>query len=181
MSLKDALTNSLLMFVAATCVVLIVKALPQNGGNHAAKLSGDSFTMQNGVVACYMHGDVRCTDCQMMEEYAKEAVEKNFADELKSQKLEWQIINYDAPQNTHYREDFQIVAPCMVLIKLADGKQTDSKVLHVREYLGDKGVFVDFIQVNLREFLGGSPAVKPVKPTLTAPPAESQESPPLPE
>ena len=29
MSLKDALANSLLMFVAATCVVLIVRALPQ--------------------------------------------------------------------------------------------------------------------------------------------------------
>ena len=27
MSLKEALTNSLLMFVAATCVVLIVKAV----------------------------------------------------------------------------------------------------------------------------------------------------------
>ena len=32
MSLKEALTNSLLMFVAATCVVLIVKAVSPTPG-----------------------------------------------------------------------------------------------------------------------------------------------------
>ena len=42
MSLKDVLTNSLLMFVVATCVVLIVKALPQTPPPQAAAgVSGD--------------------------------------------------------------------------------------------------------------------------------------------
>ena len=43
MSLKDALTNCLLMFVAATCVVLIVKALPQTSpGPQAVAATGDN-------------------------------------------------------------------------------------------------------------------------------------------
>ena len=174
MSFKDAVTNSLLMFVAATCVVLIVKAMPQtqsamqvavnsNDGTSGSVIQNNSGTptlaMQDGVKVYYLHGNVRCPTCRSIEAYAKEAVETGFADELKNQKIQWQVINYESPGNEHYATDYQIVAPNVVLVKFKDGKQDSWKGLpEVWEHVGDKAAFVNFVQNNLREFLGESQA-----------------------
>jgi hypothetical protein len=169
MSLKDAVTNSLLMFVAATCVVLIVKSIPQtqhgsqaeassNGGSAIQNNSGTpTLAMQDGVKVYYLHGNVRCPTCRSIEAYAKEAVETGFADELKNGKIQWQVINYESPGNEHYGTDYQVVAPNVVLVKFKGGKQASWKGLpEVWEHVGDKAAFVDFVQKNLREFLQGT-------------------------
>ena len=99
MSMKEALTNSLLMFVAATCVVLIVKSLswaPQT----------PQVAVQDGVKVYYLHGNIRCPTCRTIEAYAQEAVETGFADELKSGKVQWQVINYESPGNEHYALEY---------------------------------------------------------------------------
>lgn len=193
MNFKDAVTNSLLMFVAATCVVLIVKSIPQTKQSSQAEASsnsGDSaiqknsgiptLTMQDGVRVYYLHGNVRCPTCRTIEAYAKEAVETGFADELKSRKIEWQVVNYESPGNEHYATDYQTVAPNVVLVKFKDGKQDSWKGLpEVWEHVGDKTTFVDFVQNKLREFLGESHADS----SSIVSPIQSQtnsQSPPLP-
>jgi hypothetical protein len=150
MSLKEALTNSLLMFVAATCVVLIVKAIPNSGKSNDTP----TLAMQDGVKVYYLHGKARCPTCRTIEEYAKEAVETGFADEMKNKKVVWQVIDYDSPGNEHYTKDYNIVAPNVVLVKFKEGKQVAWKGLpEVWEHVGDKAVFVKFVQSSLREFL----------------------------
>ena len=85
MSPKNAATAALLMFVAASIVVLTVKSLripPQNeasAGQTAAEGSAKepargTPTPADGVIAYYMHGKVRCPTCVSIEEYAHEAV-----------------------------------------------------------------------------------------------------------
>ena len=88
MSLKEATTNSLLMFVAATCVVLIVKAvsptpqIPQavaSAGSGSGTVVGQILgtptpAMRNGVKVYYLHGNTRCPTCRTIEAYAEEAV-----------------------------------------------------------------------------------------------------------
>jgi hypothetical protein len=195
MSFKDAVTNSLLMFVAATCVVLIVKALPQaqstlqvavnsndvKSGPMSQRNSGaPTLAMQDGVKVYYLHGNIRCPTCRSIEAYAKEAVETGFADELKSQKIQWQVINYESPGNEHYATDYQVVAPNVVLVKFKDGKQDSWKGLpEVWEHVGDKTTFVDFVQNKLREFLGESQADSSSVPNPIQSQTDSQ-SPPLP-
>jgi hypothetical protein len=169
MSLKDALTNSLLMFVAATCVVLIVKALPQMlppqvvasisgaGSGGAAAQSGPAPTLavQDGVKVYYLHGNTRCPTCRTIEAYAQEAVQTGFADEVKSGKVNWQVINYESPGNGRYATDYEVVAPSVVLAMFKDGKQVKWKGLpEVWEHVGDKAAFSAFVQTSLREFLG---------------------------
>jgi hypothetical protein len=172
MSFKNAVTNSLLMFVAATCVVLIVKAMPQTqpvmqvAANSNLGTSGLAFqnnsgtptlSMQDGVKVYYLHGNVRCPTCRSIEAYAKEAVETGFADELKNGYIQWQVINYESPGNEHYGTDYQVVAPNVVLVKIKDGKQDSWKGLpEVWEHVGDKAAFVGFVQKNLREFIEGT-------------------------
>ncbi len=183
MSLKDALTNSLLMFVAATCVVLIVKALPQTPPPQVvANISGEStgalapkdaptptLAVQDGVRVYYLHGNTRCPTCRSIEAYAEEAVRSGFADELKSGKINWRVINYESPGNEHYAMDYKVVAPNVVLAMFKDGKQVKWKGLpEVWEHVSDKDVFFAFVQTNLREFLGQPPAESPTAPLPVA-------------
>jgi hypothetical protein len=194
MSLKDALTNSLLMFVAATCVVLIVKALPQTpaapqavapqaaapsgGSGPGAALAAPSggpapaptLAVAEGVKVFYLHGNIRCPTCRTIEACAQEAVQTGFAEELKTGAIQWQVINYESPGNEHYAKDYDVVAPTVVLAKFKDGKQVDWKALpEVWEHTGDQAALVAFVQANLRQFLGGAGASAPASPDLTRP------------
>ena len=195
MSLKDALTNSLLMFVAATCVVLIVKALPQTPPAQAVASSSaglpqgspaPTLAAQDGVKVYYLHGNTRCPTCRTIEAYAQEAVQTGFADELKSGKIAWQVINYESPGNEHFATDYEVVAPNVVLAMFKDGKQVKWKGLpEVWEHVGDKAAYFAFLQASLREFLG-QPQVAPstvpppvAPPTLPVPESPSTETNPV--
>lgn len=158
MTFKAAATYSLLLFVAVTCVVLIVKRLPQAGSSTPAALA-----MQDGVSVYYLHGNTRCPTCRSIEAYAQEAVQTGFAEQLQSHTIEWQVINYEAPGNEHYVTDYQVVAPYVVLVKFVGGKQTSWQGLpEVWQHVGDKSAFLDFVQDRLREFLQQPTAETPI-------------------
>lgn len=171
MTVKDAATNSLLMFVAATCVVLIVRALPQgqpaqptqagSGGSADIGAAGGApaLAMRDGVKVYYLHGNFRCPTCRTIEAYAKESVESGFADELRAGRIQWEVVNYESPGNEHYATDYEVAAPNVVLAKFQDGKQVAWKSLpEVWEHTGDKAAFLSFVQSSLRDFIQGAPA-----------------------
>ena len=192
MSLKQALTNSLLLFVAATCVVLIVKALPQTpqtqqaaasaaaaiGGAPLQKAGGEPTpALQDGVKVYYLHGNTRCPTCRTIESYAAEAVQTGFAEELDSGKIQWQVVNYESPGNEHYATDYEVAAPIVVVAKFSDGKQVAWKGLpEVWEHVGDKAAFFEFVETSLREFMGGPQA----KPSAVPNPVRAAAEPPQP-
>ncbi len=180
MSLKDALTHSLLMFVAATCVVLIVKALPQtsttqvvasvNGGPAAQGAVAASADIQDGVMVYYLHGNIRCPTCRTIEALTEESLQTGFADDLRSGKLRWQVINYETPGNEHYAFEYEVVAPSVVLAMFKDGKRVKWKSLpDVWDHVGNKMAFIAFVQTSLREFVGESNAAVAASPQPQAP------------
>lgn len=191
MTVKDAATNSLLMFVAATCVALVVRALPQPQQSQAGsttsvadtKAGGAATpTMKDGVVVYYLHSNFRCDTCRTIEAYAKEAVESGFADELQAGTIQWRVVNYESPGNERFATDYETVAPNVVLVKFKDGKQVEWKGLpEVWEHTGDKSAFLDFVQSSLRDFLADRRAVRSETPTAAAMLESSLEDAPLPD
>jgi len=198
MTVKDAATNSLLMFVAATCVALVVRALPQPQPQHAeagsttsvadTKAGGEATpAIEDGVVVYYLHSNFRCDTCRTIEAYAKEAVETGFTDELQDGRIHWQVVNYESPGNEHFATDYEVVAPNVVLVKFKDGKQVDWKGLpEVWEYTGDRVAFLSFVQTSLRDFIEGretgSSGLPDPRPVLDPAPVEDPLSNlPLPE
>jgi len=171
MSLKDAVTHSLLMFVAAACVVLIVKAIappvpaPQGAGN-AQPASSDSAVRTTGgtptlaspdaAIVYYFHGKIRCPTCQNIEAYTQEAIATAFGDLLERQQLQWRVVNYEEPGNEHFATDYELACPSVVLVKRRGGKPAEWKSLpEVWELVGDKPAFLAFIQKSVRDFLDG--------------------------
>jgi hypothetical protein len=173
MSLKEAAANSLLMFVAATCVVLITKAItpepqaapaaapaatsaqPVGSSPADAEAGAPKLAVSDGVKVYYLHGRIRCSTCRTIEEYAEEAVRTGFAAELDSGQIQWQAIDYDQPGQKHYALDYQVAAPTVVLARFQEGKQVTWKGLpEVWEHVGNKRAFVDFVQTSLQQFAG---------------------------
>ena len=172
MTLKEAAANSLLMFVAATCVVLITKAVTPTPqylpvADASAAVGGVAETgaaVRDGVKVYYLHGKFRCTTCRSIQEYAEEAVRSGFAEQLQSGEIEWEVINFDEPGFGQYAIDYEVVAPSVVLARYRAGERVAWKNLpEIWEYVSDKEVFVNYIQSNLREFADGpSPTPAPL-------------------
>ena len=164
MNLKKATNAVLLMFVAASLVVLVVKNLRHSAGNvtSAGQTAGGIPTVSDGVIVCYMHGKIRCAQCTRIEEYAGEAIEKGFPEEAQDQEVALVHRQLRWPGNEHWVTDYRLVAPSLVLVRMSAGSQSQWKSLpEVWELAGDKPEFIQFVRKNVRAFLDGSTEVKP--------------------
>ena len=104
--------------------------------------------------AYYFHGNFRCDNCKKIEQYSQEAIEKYFAEELKTKKLTFTIINTDLPGNEHYIEDYQLYTRSLVIVEFEDGKQVRWKNLaKVWDYLNDKDAFYEYVKSEIRNYL----------------------------
>lgn len=168
---KKIVTMALLLFVAASFIYLLVKetggktdqnvqsgtASSRTGHEREtpALASAENATAADKVVVYYFHGNMRCRTCRTIEAYTKEAIESGFADALKDGRMEWRVVNVEAPGNDHYVQDFQLSTRSVVLERLADGKNREWKNLQrVWELVrGDKEDFLKYIQDETRAYL----------------------------
>jgi len=152
MKVKSLVTIVLLLFVAASVVVLVAKGLRR-------KPAGESTanTLRDGVIAYYFHGHVRCPTCENIEAFAHEAVSSRLADETQAGRLQWQVLNYEKPQNERFVTEYEIAAPTVVLVRMAGGRQADWKNLdRVWELVGEKAAFVKYVEQETRAMLDAS-------------------------
>ncbi len=167
---KTIITVTLLLFVAASVLYLVIK---ETGGKAAQSTVPPSMTSSvsgedaqasarppnkpeaTKVVAYYFHGNMRCTTCRTIEAYTKEAVQTGFADALRDGRLEWRVVNVEDPGNDHFIQDFQLSTRSVVLERLLDGKRQNWKNLDRVWVLvrGDKAAFMEYIQDNIRGYL----------------------------
>ncbi len=150
---KALFTIALLGFVAVSVATLVFK---ETRAKRAAGAEPLARTTGAELLVYYLHGEVRCVTCNDIERTAKNAVEASFAEELKTGRIAWRVVNYEEPGNVHFATDFKLAAPCVVLSTMRDGRQTSWKSLpEVWELIGDKPKFRAFIERNIREQLTG--------------------------
>jgi len=106
------------------------------------------------VLVRYFHGDVRCSTCLQFEDWSKTAAEA-FPKELADGSLQWQLINFDQPENKHYIKDYGLADKSLVLVREEDGRPVRWK--NVEEFwdFGEdqKQEFVGFVRGLIRNFL----------------------------
>ena len=135
---------------ACLFMVGISTAEEKNKGNTAYPADKAART----YIAYYFHGNFRCDNCKKIEQYSREAIEKYFAEELKTKKLTFTIINTDLPGNEHYIEDYQLYTRSLVIAEFVDGKQVRWKNLaKVWDYLNDKDAFYEYVKSEIRNYL----------------------------
>ena len=113
------------------------------------------MALPSQVVVYYFRGNARCPSCYKLEQYAKEALEQNFADELKSGKFVFKIVNIDKAGNDHFVADYQLYTKSVVLSLVMNGKQVRYKNLEkVWDLLRDQDQYHAYVRDEIKPFLG---------------------------
>jgi hypothetical protein len=172
---KNAITVILLLFVAASVVVLLVdafrsRATVAGGSSDAAVLAEATLPAdpdsraesaaqgQRRVIAYYFHGTYRCTTCLTMEEYARQALTTGFSEELESGVVEWQVINVEEPAHQHFINDYQLYTKSLILAEMDGDTQVRWKNLErIWDLVGDREAFISYVQAETRAYLAGNP------------------------
>ncbi len=142
---------------ACTAGLAVLFAL--TAGNRAASAAPPAVAAAAGsqpkVVAYYFHVTIRCVTCRTIESYAREAIEKGFAKEMKNGVVEWRPVNVQLPQNRHFVSDYHLYTRSLVLSRVRDGKQLEWRNLEkVWELVSKKADFFRYVQANVKECLG---------------------------
>ncbi len=156
MNARNILAVVLLLFVATTLVVIAGRKQPTNAPPEQSATNNTAATQvpEDGLIAYYFHGDFRCPTCRKIEAYAHDAIQEGFADELKAGEITWQVLNYEAPANAQFVEEFEIASPTVVLVQKKTGKTVASRNLtRVWELVGDQEKFSQYIQEQVEEML----------------------------
>ncbi len=131
MTFRRVLTALLLLFVAASTVVLVDKELrgkPVPGKQATAVAPGSSGTDRQ-VVAFYFTGKVRCSSCRRIEQVSRNAIERYFPRELGAGQLRFLVVDFDEPENRHFVEDYRLDSSALVLVDRRAGRQVAWKNL----------------------------------------------------
>jgi hypothetical protein len=121
-----------------------------------ARNAGTPAREQRKLIVYYFHTTFRCPSCTMMEHLTKQAVESGFAEQMKSGRVEFNVVNIEAPGNEHFVDDYRLYTKSVVLSDLSNGKEKNWKNLdQVWVLLRDQGKFVDYIQKEVRKQIEG--------------------------
>ncbi|MBD3346935.1 MAG: hypothetical protein GF401_17920 [Chitinivibrionales bacterium] len=81
------------------------------------------------TVVYYFHTSFRCHTCHMIESLAKEAVEKEFADELKSGEMIFKSVNIENEENKHFVKNYKLYTKSIILSLVSGDKEQKWKNL----------------------------------------------------
>lgn len=110
--------------------------------------------LKKTITAFYFHGDSRCSNCKKIEQYSREAIEKYFADQLKTGELVFKVINMDRPENKHFINDYQLYTRSLVIAEFKGDTQLKWKNLTgVWNYLDDPEAFYDYVKTEIQTYL----------------------------
>ncbi len=123
-----------LAMAAAVCLlgsVVWAMASKQKAGTAEPAAQAKPAAAEKGwkLVAYYLHGNFRCATCLSIEAQSKEAVETDFAGEIKDGKVAFATLNYEQPDNAHLGEDYRLTTRSLVLSLRKDGKEVKWKNL----------------------------------------------------
>jgi len=142
-----------ILWVGAVCLLSMGKV----AGETQKSPQSPQKESSGEVVAFYFHGNFRCDNCRRIEQYSREAIDKYFSEQLKTQRLTFKVINIDLPENEHFINDYQLYTRSLVIAEFKNGKQVRWKNLtKVWDYLDEADKFYDYVRSEIRAYLESS-------------------------
>jgi hypothetical protein len=142
------------------CGLLIVGAGILTGAAEPAPGRGEKASLGSAAgtetVVYYFYTTQRCPSCVKIEKYTREALESEFAHELKDGIIVWKMVNVDEPGNAHYMDDFQLFTKSVVLVETSGNNVARWKNLpKIWQLLNDQSEFTRYIADEVTAFIGG--------------------------
>lgn len=67
------------------------------------------------VTVYYFHGTIRCKTCVAIEMETERVLRERFSDELERGTLNYVAVDYDTPENQHFRTDYDLAFGSVVV------------------------------------------------------------------
>ena len=110
----------------------------------------------DGVTVISFHGEKRCKTCIRISELARQTIDKEFAEAQKAGKLQWELVDYDAPGNMHFVKDYGLVSSTVVVTQWKAGKEIKwNRLDAVWDHAGDEPVFRAYVAEHVKKLLAG--------------------------
>ena len=107
-----------LLSVLVMCLFMIVFASCNAKVGKSSKDSG-----KDRVEVLYFHGKQRCLTCNAIEKNAKEAVDANFAKELKAGTVVFRVIDISDEKNEKIADKYEVTWSSLIVSKWKDGRE----------------------------------------------------------
>ncbi|MGN0221707.1 MAG: nitrophenyl compound nitroreductase subunit ArsF family protein [Prevotella sp.] len=75
------------------------------------------------VEVMYFHGKQRCITCMAVEKYAREVVEKDFANEKKSGKVVFKVVDISTDEGARIAKDYRVTWSSLYVNGWKNGKE----------------------------------------------------------
>jgi hypothetical protein len=143
--------TALTAFVIASVVAWGLRTAYQ--ARHPAPPPGEQ--LPDAVVVFFFHGDNRTPKDEKIEHYAHEVLEQSFAAPLREGKVVWRVLNYEAPENARFREDYQVIGSSIVLADARSDRPGIAKNLQqkIDKLADDKKIIQSFLYEEIENFL----------------------------
>ncbi|HAT71705.1 MAG TPA: hypothetical protein DCS63_02685 [Elusimicrobia bacterium] len=106
------------------------------------------------AVVYYFYTNTRCSSCQTIEAYTREAVAARLAAGYKGWKIEFRGVNVDEAANGHFVQDYWLNSKAVIVQKFAGDKTLNwGKLDKVWTLIGDKEKFMDYVASETRRLL----------------------------
>ena len=155
MNMKKAVTWFLLVFVATTVVLQIVKTV------RPVK----ETVFNNGKHLVFFHAEVRCPTCTTMERLVKQVLQENFQREMEQGVFDLHLMDYESRENRPLVEHYKIATSTVLLFEQKDGKYADGRSLteFCWKLVGDEPAFRQMLKTQINDFLQGKEPVSESK------------------
>ncbi len=123
--------------LVATLAILFSLLLFSCGSSNSPKESKVSETSKSNMVEVIdFYGTHRCVTCEAIEANSRYTVETFFAEELKSGKIVFKVVNVDEEANYDMAEEFETTSTALFLNVIKDGK---ARQVNLTEFAFAKG------------------------------------------
>lgn len=114
-----------------------------------------AVTQKDYVEVLYFHGEKRCNTCRAIERLTKELLDEQFANELKTGAIKFQVINFSLPENEAMEKKFEVATPSLFLIKHHNGTEQIENLtgFGFTNALGSPDAFKDGVKKDLQAML----------------------------
>lgn len=116
--------NKLILAAAVSFCLMACNNTGANKDNTAKAEQTQLQTIDNGVEILYFHGKKRCTTCMAIEKNTKEAIEAQFADELKKGTIVFRTIDISKAENEAIAEKYEVTWSSLFICKWKNGIET---------------------------------------------------------
>ncbi len=168
---SKALKFILLGFVAVSICAAVYKAVgplccaakpaqseavlaPEPAPAPAALPAANKKTQANTAVVYYFYTDTRCSSCNTIEAYTREAVETAFRGPYKGWQVTFKGVNTDEAANEHFVQDYWLNSKSVIVQKFSGDKALNwGKLDRVWTLIGDKEAFKTYVVAETHKVL----------------------------